>query len=96
MYAYTAPDPAAKPVDFSVIVQDTATNGDRQSSQVRQEEIDPGGTSDQVLFKENEVPILNPDHVRGLFSASNSFFVGTVIDDVTVDNSHDHTQSFLI
>ena len=94
LYAYTAPDPAAKPVDFSVIVQDTATNGDRQNSQVRQEEIDPGATSDQVLFKENEVLILKPDHVRGLSSASNSFFVGTVIDVVTVENSPDHTQLF--
>ena len=97
LYAYTAPDPAAKPVDFSVIVQDTATKGDRQNSQVRQGEIDPGATSDKaVLFKENQVLILNPDHVRGLSSASNSFIVGTVIDVVTVDNSHDHTQSFLI
>ena len=96
LYAYTAPDPAVNPVDFSVIVQDTATKGDRQNSQVRQGEIDPGATSDMVLFKENQVLILNPDHVRGLSSASNSFFVGTVIDVVTVDNSHDHTQSFLI
>ena len=90
LYAYTAPDPVAN-------VQDTATNGDRQSSQVKQGEIDPGATSDKaVLFKENQVLILNPDHIRGLSSASNSFFVGTVIDFVTVDNSHDHIQSFLI
>ena len=94
LYAYTAPDPAAKHVDFSVIVQDTATNGDRQNSQVRQGEVDPGATSDQVLFKENEVLILKPDHVRGLSPASSSFFVGTVIDVVTVDNSHEHTQWF--
>ena len=61
---------------------------------MRQGEIDPGAPSDQVLFKENEVLILKPDYIRGLSPASNSFFVGTVIDVVTVDNSHDHTQSF--
>ena len=61
---------------------------------MRQGEVDPGATSDQVLFKENEVLILKPDHVRGLSPASSSFFVGTVIDVVTVDNSHDHTQWF--
>ena len=61
---------------------------------MRRGEIDPGATSDQVLFKENEVLILKPDYIRGLSLASNSFFVGTVIDVVTVDNSHDHTQSF--
>ena len=62
---------------------------------MRQGEIDPGATSDQVLLKKNEVLILKPDHIRGLSPASNSFFVGTVIDVMTVDNSHDHTQSFL-
>ena len=68
-------DPAAKPVDFSVIVQNTTTNRDRQNSQVRQGEIDPDSTSDHVLFKENEVLILKPDHVRGLHVSSFQFIL---------------------